>query len=82
MSLKAVRGEQTLFEFSAPEWITDHPYRTDRFTVGFTSEYSNLWKRVFGDRPPLSTCEYAENSEGVPNWQRGIHLTDESKSKD
>lgn len=82
VSLKAVRGEKTLFEFTAPEWITNDPYRTDRFTVGYSSEYDKLWKLVFGDRPPISTCEYAEDDAGTPNWKRGIHLTDETKKED
>lgn len=81
VSLKAVRDDVVIFEFMAAEWITDEPYRTDRSTVGYSSEYSRLWKTVFGEKPPVSTCEYVENSEGVPNWQRGIHLTDEKRSK-
>jgi hypothetical protein len=77
---KAVRGEETVFDVTAPEWITDKPYRTDRFTVGYSSEYGRLWKTIFGDQPPISTCEYAEDRPGMPNWRQGIHLTDE-KSK-
>ena len=75
--LKAVRDGAILFEFTAPEWITNEPYRTDRSTVGFSSEYSNLWTTVFGDKVPVSACEYAENAEGIPNWKNNIFLTDE-----
>lgn len=77
VSLRAVRGGATVFELTAPEWITDHPYRTDRLTVGYSSEFSNLWKNIFGNKPPVSACEYAEDEPGIPNWTRGIHLTDE-----
>jgi hypothetical protein len=82
VSLKAVREGGIVFDFTAPEWITTEPYRTDRATVGFSSEYSRLWKLVFGDKTPISTCEYAEDSNGVPNWKRGIHLTDEKRKED
>lgn len=80
--LKAVRDDQILFDITASEWITAEPYRTDRSTVGYSSEYDRYWKKIFGQRPPLSTSEYAEDAGGVPNWRRGIHLTDENESKE
>ena len=80
VGLKAVRDGEVIIDFVAPEWITEKPYRTDRFTVGYSSEYFNLWKSVFGEKEPISTCEYAEDEKGVPNWTRGIHLTDEKKN--
>lgn len=75
--LKAVRGDKVVFEFTAPQWITDHPYRTDRATVGYSSEYAALWRKIFGDKIPVSACEYAEDEKGVPNWKRNVFLTDE-----
>ncbi|HSR88057.1 MAG TPA: endo-1,3-alpha-glucanase family glycosylhydrolase, partial [Pontiella sp.] len=80
--LKALRGEETVFDFSAPEWITDEPYRTDRFTVGYSSEYAKLWTTIFGNKIPISTVEYAEGKKGLPNWKIGIHLTDEQEGED
>jgi hypothetical protein len=80
--LRAVRNDQELFSFTAPEWITNEPYRTDRFTVGYSSEYEKMWKKIFGEKKPISTCEYAEAKNGLPNWKRGIHLTDEQKNED
>ncbi|MDF7824130.1 hypothetical protein P4B35_08910 [Pontiellaceae bacterium B12227] len=81
VTLKAVRDGQTVFEFTAPEWITEEPYRTDRATVGYSSEYSRVWELVFGDKSPVSTCEYDQDDAGVPNWKRGIHLTDEKREE-
>jgi hypothetical protein len=79
VSLKAVRDGVTLFDITAPEWVTEAPYRTDRFTFGYSSEYDRMWRSLFGERTPVSTCEYVEDRPGVPNWTRGIYLTDESK---
>jgi hypothetical protein len=37
---------------------------------------------MFGDRTPVSTCEYADAEDGTPNWKRGIRLTDENSNEE
>lgn len=53
------RDKQTILEFSTPEGITDKPYRTDRLTYCFSSEFYDLYKDIFGILPPLYSTEYA-----------------------
>ena len=74
VSLKAVRKGKVLFNFAAPEWITDKPYRTDRFTYSFSSEYMKYWKSIFGNRKMETSCEYAEDAKNIPQWKRIYNL--------
>jgi hypothetical protein len=38
------RGGFQIIDFTAPEKITDHPYRTDQLTYSYSSEYINFYK--------------------------------------
>ena len=70
VNFAAKRGNKVLFNFSAPEWITDEPYRTDRITYGYSSLYKKWWKKCFGSRNPEYVQEYAQNKNGVPKWKQ------------
>ncbi len=67
--LKVVRDDKTIISLTAPEWITDKPYRTDRFTYGYSSRYDEYWKALFRGRSPETSQEYCEKG-GIPNWKR------------
>lgn len=50
-------GIETL-RFECPEWITGKPYRTDRLTYTFSSEFEHFHQYIFGDYPALYSTEY------------------------
>jgi len=52
------RDAKPVLDFEAPEWITDHPYRTDRMIYSFSSEFMKFHKSIFGDYPPEYSTEY------------------------
>ena len=55
-----------------PEWITLHPYRTDRLTYSFSSAFDRLYGEIYGpDAPRHTSMQYAEDQAGVPQWRRG-----------
>ncbi|MEK6794477.1 MAG: endo-1,3-alpha-glucanase family glycosylhydrolase [Spirochaetota bacterium] len=62
------RGGKTVVDLKPPEWITDKPYRTDRFNFGYSSRCEAMYKELFGEKPPFVSDEYAE-TDGVPNWK-------------
>lgn len=61
-------GKANQISGTAPEWIrmTDKPYRTNRFTYGYSSQYEHYWKAVFGNMAPITSKEYNEDA-GLPN---------------
>lgn len=68
------RGGKTVVDLRPPEWITDKPYRTDRFNFGYSSRCEAMYKELFGEKPPFISDEYAE-TDGVPNWKIRYRLT-------
>jgi hypothetical protein len=71
VSVGVARAGQSVIDFTAPEWITDAPYRYDRFTVTFSSQSDELYRQVFGpDAKRVYLNEYAEGPDGVPNWKK------------
>ncbi|MBI4978940.1 MAG: hypothetical protein HZC28_15790 [Spirochaetes bacterium] len=73
VNVEIKRGGKTVVEMRPPEWITDKPYRTDRFTYGFSSRCNDMYKELFGELPPFVSDEYAE-VDGVPNWKKRYKL--------
>jgi hypothetical protein len=63
------RGGKTVLGFTAPEWITDRPYRTDRLTYCYSSQFGRIYRDLFADAKPMVSDEYAEDKPGVPNWR-------------
>ncbi len=64
----------TVVDLTPPEWITDKPYRTDRFTYAYSSECENIYKELFGHTPAVISDEYAQDEDGIPNWYKRYKL--------
>jgi hypothetical protein len=44
--------------FSTPEGITDNPFRTDRITYTFSSEFDNFYNNLFPGFKPIYSHQY------------------------
>ncbi len=42
------RDEKTIISFTTPEWRTDTPYRTDRQTYSYSSDFKYYYDDIFG----------------------------------
>lgn len=61
VTAKVVRGKTEVLVVKPSEWITDKPYRTDRFTYMYSSRFEEYFKDIFGgdiNTPQLR--EYAD----------------------
>jgi Glycosyl hydrolase family 71 len=52
------RGGKTTVKFSTPEGITDRPYRTDRITYTYSSEFNRFYKNLYNGFTPGYSHEY------------------------
>jgi len=52
------RNGKTTVKFSTPEGITDHPYRTDRLTYSYSSEFDRFYKNLYPGFTPGYSHEY------------------------
>jgi len=52
------RDGKTTVKFSTPEGITDHPYRTDRITYTYSSEFNRFYKNLYPGFTPQYSHEY------------------------
>lgn len=67
------RGGETVTGLTTPEWITTQPFRTDRLTYSFSSEFERYYELIYGkDAPKHTSMQYAEDEQGVPQWRRGM----------
>ncbi|MDH7462745.1 endo-1,3-alpha-glucanase family glycosylhydrolase [Chitinophagaceae bacterium 26-R-25] len=57
-----IRNGLEVKKFTTPEWITDKPYRSDRITYSYSSEFGKYYKSIFGDLPPIYSMEYNADS--------------------
>lgn len=73
--VQVLRGGKAIIDLTAPEWITDKPYRGDRITYAWSSECAAIHKAIFGDLPLISSDEYAEDEQGMPNWKKRYTLS-------
>jgi hypothetical protein len=64
------RGKKLLLKIRPPEWITDHPYRTDRITFIYSSDTPHRYREIFGKAKIPVSDEYAKDKKGVPNWKK------------
>lgn len=63
------RDGQDVLSVTAPEKVTDHPFREDNSMVCFSSNFMDEWRTDFGDTPPLLYSEYGDiDGDGLPNW--------------
>lgn len=61
----ATGKDVTVLRFSTPEGITETPYRSDRLTYSLSSDYTEFYKELFGDRPMVSADEYGLHGVGA-----------------
>jgi hypothetical protein len=70
VSAEVRRAGKPVLSVTAPEWITDKPYRTDRMTYVYSSDNDQAFHAIFGDVPVPVSDEYAQDKDGVPNWKK------------
>ncbi len=58
VSIAVSRSGKTTVKFSTPEGITDHPYRTDRLTYSYSSEFDRFYKNLYPGFKPQYSHEY------------------------
>ena len=69
VSAAASRNGRQVLRVTAPEQVTDHPFREDASMVCFSSNFDALWAEDFGSVPPLHYSEYGDaDGDGLPNW--------------
>ena len=77
VTVRVSRDGSVVKQFTTPEWITEQPFRTDRLTYSYSSEHERLSHELFGvDATRHSSQQYAQDEDGVPNWQRDGTTTD------
>jgi hypothetical protein len=62
VKVKILRNGNITQQFITPEWITDKPYRTDRLTYSYSTEYQNFQHELFGNMPPIYSLQYNADS--------------------
>lgn len=58
VTVSAYRNNQSVLHFTAPEEITDRPYRADRITYTFSSEFDRFYNGIFKGFKPIYSKEY------------------------
>lgn len=58
VQLSVKRNGKTTIEFSTPEGITTKPYRSDRLTYSFSSEFENFYRDLYPGFKPSYSTEY------------------------
>lgn len=63
------RDGARVLSVTAPEMVTDRPFREDNSMVCFSSGFEEEWRADFGDTPPLLYSENGDvDGDGLPNW--------------
>lgn len=63
------RDGSRVLDVTAPEEVTDKPFREDNVMVCFSSDFMDEWRADFGDTSPLLYSEYGDiDGDGLPNW--------------
>jgi hypothetical protein len=62
VNVNIIRNGSVTQQFTTPEWITDKPYRTDRITYTYCTEYQNFHRAIFGNAPPIYSLQYNADS--------------------
>lgn len=69
VTVSLVRGGKTVLSFTAPEAITDKPWREDYAIRGFSSNEAAHWAKWFPGQQPGWIGEYRDDDHnGLPNW--------------
>ena len=70
--VEAKSGAETVMELEPPEPITDKPFRTDRLTYCYSTEFDRYYDALFGKAAPRYYLrQYQTDSDGVPFWKKG-----------
>jgi len=64
VTVSVSRNNKTTVHFSTPEAITDHPYRADRITYTFSSEFNRFYKDLYPGFVPQYSHEYNPGFKG------------------
>lgn len=65
VNVQVWRAEQLVLNLTAPEWITDHPYRSDRLTYVYSSEDEDYHAYLFGKTPAMQSTEYNKDRDKI-----------------
>lgn len=66
---KLTRNNKEIICLTAPEQVTDKPFRPDNSMVCFSSEYEKNWKLDFPEEKTFYYSEYSDDDkDGLPNW--------------
>ena len=69
VSVELVRGGKNVLSLTAPEQITDRPFRGYHSFAAYSTECLNHWEIDFPGEPFLAYSEYGdEDGDGLPNW--------------
>jgi hypothetical protein len=64
VTVAILRQGATIKQFTAPEWITNKPYRADRLTYSWSTETEAFYKSIFGEQMPVYSTEYNPEKNG------------------
>ncbi len=59
VKVRATRGGKEIIHFVTPEGITVNPFRTDRLTYSFSSEFMNFHQALFGNSKAFCSSQYS-----------------------
>ena len=64
------RDGRTVAELTAPEPVTDRPFRQQLVNAAFSTEFARHWREDFGDAAPepLQGFYGDVDGDGMPNW--------------
>ena len=69
VSASLLRTGKTVLSVTAPEKVTDKPFREDNAMVCFSSNFLDEWKADFAHTPPLLYSENGDiDGDSLPNW--------------
>ncbi|HKG06250.1 MAG TPA: endo-1,3-alpha-glucanase family glycosylhydrolase, partial [Pedobacter sp.] len=58
VSVAVIRDKERVLKFTTSEGITDQPYRSDRLTYTYSSEFSSFYSGLFPGFKPIYSTEY------------------------
>ncbi len=77
VSIQLKRKGKAVLKLTAPEWITDAPYRTDRGTFAYSSDEAVMYKDIFGEGAPLVSDEYAQGQGRRAQLEEALQILED-----
>ncbi len=66
------RSGESVLDLAGSEWITEHPFRSDRLTYCISTRCDEYYSEIFGkDAPRYYLQQYVEDASGTPHWKQG-----------